>query len=104
MKYGYRHLVLITDEILDASYYEGYSVSILLLAVRKTKNEEEKIHSYHELNHVLIPPIDSLFLKRCDTIQFWVVITQIKTRTVRRVVKQLPVEMIQQCSSGNICM
>jgi hypothetical protein len=53
-----------------------------------------------ELAQVSTPSINSsLLLKRLDLNQFFrqVVVTRSEIRAVRRVVKQLPVEMLQQC-------
>jgi hypothetical protein len=58
----------------------------------------------------LTPSINfSLLLKHCDPKQFFgkvkeVVITRSEIRALRRLVKQLPVEMLQQCSSVSSCM
>jgi hypothetical protein len=48
----------------------------------------------------------SLLLKRCDPNQFFnqAVVTRSEIRAVRRVVKQLPVGRLQQCSGASSCM
>jgi hypothetical protein len=53
-----------------------------------------------ELSHVLTPSINSSVLQ----VGKQVVVTQSKIGAVRRVVKQPPVEILQQCSSASICM
>jgi hypothetical protein len=60
-----------------------------------------------ELGHVLTPSIKSLLLlKHCDLNEVFQVGKQVvgsrsEIRAVRRVVKQLPVDMLQQCSSAS---
>jgi hypothetical protein len=62
-----------------------------------------------ELSHVLTPSINSLLFKCCDHNQLiiqvgkQVVVAWSEIRTVRRVIQQLPVEMLQQCSSASSC-
>jgi hypothetical protein len=52
-----------------------------------------------ELSHVLTRSINSPLLLRRQ-----VVVARSESRAVRRVVKQSPVEMLQQCSSTSSCM
>jgi hypothetical protein len=64
----------------------------------------------YELCHVLTPSINSsLLLKHRDLGQFFmvrkqVVVARSEIRAVSRVVKQLPVEMLQQCLGASNCM
>jgi hypothetical protein len=55
-----------------------------------------------ELSHVLTPSINSLLLKCCYPNQMVVACSEIWA--LRKVLKQLPVEMIQQCPSASTCM
>jgi hypothetical protein len=64
-----------------------------------------------ELSQVLKPLVNStLLLKRCDPSHFFryvdnqAVVARSQIRAVRRAVTQLPVEMLQQCSSASSCM
>jgi hypothetical protein len=77
------------------------SGSKLCMAVSKS--------AVYELSHVLIPSISSstveaLWSQPVLHLGQQVLAARSEIRAVRRVVKQLPVEMIQQCLSANSCM
>jgi hypothetical protein len=60
----------------------------------------------YEFSHVSTLFVNSsLLLKRCDLDQFFrqVVVAWEEIRVLKRVIKQLPVEMLQQCSSASSC-
>jgi hypothetical protein len=63
-----------------------------------------------ELSHVLTPSISSsLLLKCCDhhpvlQVDKQVAVTQNEIRAVRRVVRQIPVELLWQCSNASNCV
>jgi hypothetical protein len=62
-----------------------------------------------ELSHVLTPPkfliiVEVLWSQPVLQVGKQVVVAQSEIRAVGRVIKQLPVEMLQQCLSANSCI